>query len=125
MTKVGAVFIAAGALLVSAPASAHHSAAAKYDASASVTIDGTVSAFLWRNPHCFLYVDVRDGVFAGQRYVVEMSSAGVLASAGWDRSRVKPGDAIEIAVLPARAGTAEGLCRACAMRVNGVVTNVS
>ncbi len=104
------------------PASAHHSAAATYDASSPLTLSGTASAFLWRNPHCFLYLDVDAGIFKGRRYVVEMSSAGVLASAGWTRSRIKPGDVIRITVLPARTGAAAGLCRACAMRVNGVAT---
>jgi len=108
-----------------APALAHHSAAAKYDASALVTLTGTVSQFAWRNPHCFLYLDVTAGRFKGRQYVVEMSSAGVLGNSGWTRSRLAPGDAIEITVLPARAGTPAGLCRACEMRVNGVVTKVS
>src|SRR3954470_12447844 len=105
-------------MLLASPASAHHSAAAKYDAFAPLTLTGRVASFAWRNPHCFLYVDVDAGAFKGRRYVVEMSSAGVLSSAGWNRSRIKPGDAIDITVLPARTGTAAGLCRACAIRVN-------
>jgi hypothetical protein len=113
------------AMLVAAPAAAHHSAAAKYDATAPITLTGTVTQFAWRNPHCFLYLDVNAGPFKGRQYVVEMSSAGVLGNGGWTRSRVAPGDAIEITVLPARAGTPAGLCRGCPMRVNGVVTNVS
>jgi hypothetical protein len=32
---------------------------------------------------------------------------------------------IQITVLPARAGSAAGLCRGCAIRVNGVVTEAS
>jgi len=80
---------------------------------------------MWRNPHCFLYLAVDAGPFKGREYVVEMSSAGVLGSSGWNRSRIKPGDMIQITVLPARAGTAAGLCRGCSIRVNGVVTNVS
>jgi hypothetical protein len=112
-------------LAAAAPVSAHHSAAAKYDASAPITLTGTVAQFAWRNPHCFLYLDVDAGAFKGRRYVVEMSSAGVLGNAGWSRSQLAAGDVVEIMVLPARAGTPAGLCRACAMRVNGVVTKVS
>jgi len=41
-------------MAAAAPAFAHHSAAAKYDASSPVTLTGTASAFVWRNPHCFL-----------------------------------------------------------------------
>ena len=110
---------------IASPALAHHSAAAKYDATAPLTLTGTVSKFAWRNPHCFLYLDVDAGPFKGRQYVVEMSSAGVLGNSGWTRSRLAPGDAIEITVLPARAGTPAGLCRGCSLRVNGVVTKVS
>ena len=88
-------------------------------------LTGTASAFVWRNPHCFLYLDVDAGPFKGRQYVVEMSSAGVLGSSGWNRSNIKPGDAVRITVLPARAGTAAGLCRSCSIRINGVVTKVS
>ena len=117
--------LVAASVFFASPASAHHSAAAKYDARSALTLTGTASAFSWRNPHCHLYLDVRGGAFDGRQYVVEMSSAGVLASAGWNRSSIQPGDAIDITVLPARAGTPEGLCRACEIRINGVVTNVS
>ena len=116
--------LVAGILLAS-PAFAHHSAAAKYDARSPLTLTGTASAFVWRNPHCFLYLDVDDGPFKGRQYVVEMSSAGVLGNTGWNRSNIKPGDAVRITVLPARAGTAAGLCRSCSIRINGVVTKVS
>src|SRR5881409_2656187 len=105
-------------MLLASSASAHHSAAAKYDAAAPLTLTGRVASFAWRNPHCFLYIDVDAGVFKDRQYVVEMSSAGVLSTAGWNLSRIKPGDAIDITVLPARSGTAAGLCRGCEMRVN-------
>ena len=96
----------------------HHSAAAKYDAFHPLTITGTATEFAWRNPHCFLYIDVDAGRYKGRRYVVEMSSAGVLRSTGWAPTRIRPGDAIEITVLPAIAGEAAGLCREqCAIHI--------
>jgi len=100
----------------------HHSAAAKYDADHPLRLTGRVSEFSWRIPHCFLSLDVDSGDYKGRRYVVEMSSAVVLADAGWTRSMLKPGDAIAITVLPARAGMAAGLCRKCDISVNGTVT---
>ena len=109
------------AALQSAP-SAHHSASAKYDADRHVTVTGTVSEFAWRNPHCFLYVDVDAGPYKGRRYVVEMSSAGVLVQAGWTAHTLAPGDAVRITVLPDRTGKAAGLCRACEIAINGKVT---
>ena len=105
-------------LLVAAPASGHHSAAATYDASRSVRITGTVAEFAFRNPHCFLYLDVDGGPYTGRRYVVEMSSAGVLANDGWTPSTLRAGEKIAVTVLPARSGTPAGLCRdQCAARL--------
>jgi len=105
--------------LAAVPALGHHSAAAKYDASRTLTLNGAVTAFTWRNPHCFLYLDAQTGPYKGRAYVVEMSSAGVLSTEGWSASRLKPGDVVEIRVLPARvAGMAAGLCRdPCKIRV--------
>ena len=100
----------------------HHSAAAKYDASHPLTLTGTVAEFHWRNPHSFLYLDVTTGTYKGRRYVVEMSSAGVLGNNGWTASRLKPGDSVRITVLPSLAGKPAGLCRECAISINGRVT---
>ena len=106
-------------MILAAALLGHHSAAAKYDAAHPVTLTGTVSEFSWRNPHCFLYIDVDTGDYKGRRYVVEMSSAGVLANIGWTKTTLKPGDEIRITVLPARAGMAAGLCRdPCEIRVD-------
>ncbi|HVZ20849.1 MAG TPA: DUF6152 family protein [Vicinamibacterales bacterium] len=117
--------LVAAALLVASSAAAHHSAAAKYDAAHPLTLIGTVAEFTWRVPHCFLYLDVASGPFAGRRYAVELSSAVVLQKAGWTRSQFAPGETLEITVLPSRAGAAAGLCRDCAIRVRGAVTKTS
>ena len=116
----------AGLVLVCAmagvPVAAHHSAAATYDADHTLSLSGQVFEFFWRNPHCFLYVDVDRGPLKGHRYVVEMSSLGVLRNQGWTRLTLKAGDAVSIQVLPARARQDAGLCRDCRIRINGKVT---
>ena len=66
-------------------ASAHHSAAASYEADESITITGTVLEFSWTNPHGHVYVDVTEGPFKGQTYTVELSSPGALAADGWTK----------------------------------------
>ena len=60
MTRT-AVFsvIAALVLLAPAPASAHHGSAS-FDTSKKVTLKGTVTEWLWANPHCFLKIDAMD-----------------------------------------------------------------
>ena len=88
----------------SSRASAHHSAAATYDASQSIPITGTVSTFAWRNPHSHLYICVTDGPFKGKEYVIELSSPVVLADEGWTRSTFKAGDRVTVYVNPSRTG---------------------
>jgi hypothetical protein len=52
---------AAVAVLLSAlPVIAHHSFAAEFDSSKTVTLRGVVSKVDWINPHIFIYVDVKD-----------------------------------------------------------------
>jgi len=109
-------------LIFVAVALGHHSAAATYDASHPLTLTGTVAEFAFRNPHSFLSIDVDSGRYKGRRYVVEMSSAGVLGNNGWRASTVTAGDRIRITVLPSRAGNAAGLCRECQITINGKVT---
>ena len=105
---------------MSSVASAHHSAAAPYDATQSVPITGTVASFAWRNPHSHLYVDVTAGPFKGKEYVIELSSPVVLEEAGWSRASFKPGDRVTVYVNPSRTGAPIGLCRQCAVTVNNV-----
>ena len=97
MRRLGLATI--GTVLWIATTSAHHSAAAKYDADHPVTITGTIASFSWRNPHSFLYIDVQKGRHSGQRYVVEMSSAGVLGSTGWTAATLKPGEVVTLSEI--------------------------
>jgi len=46
----------AAALLLTAPVSAHHSDAG-VDMESTVTIEGTVKEYAWRNPHVYVIVE--------------------------------------------------------------------
>jgi len=106
-------------LAVPTVASAHHSAVARYEADRSIEIVGTIVEFRWRNPHCFVYIDVMEGPFKAQTYSVELSSPGTLAATGWSREMLRPGDQVAIQVHPSRAGAPVGLCRDCRLTING------
>jgi hypothetical protein len=111
---------ALGTMSMPSPASAHHSAAATYDATQSIPITGTVARFAWKNPHSHLYIDVTAGPFKGKEYVIELSSPVVLEEAGWSRTTFKAGDRVTVYVNPSRTGAPIGLCRGCAVTVNDV-----
>jgi len=49
-----------GALALSVPASAHHSFAATYYEDKTVKIEGELVQFLYRNPHSFVHIEVKE-----------------------------------------------------------------
>ena len=57
--KLTSIALTAGALLIAAPALAHHSFA-MFDRDKDVTMSGTVTEFEWTNPHVWIHVSVPD-----------------------------------------------------------------
>jgi hypothetical protein len=106
---------------VGSMASAHHSAAASYEADHSIEIKGAVLQLAWRNPHCYLYIDVMEGPFKARTYTVELGSPSVMIESGWAKDLLQPGDMVAIQVHPSRSGAPAGLCRGCRLTINGKV----
>jgi hypothetical protein len=98
----------AAALLVSAPALAHHSFA-MFDRQKQVTLKGTVKEFQWTNPHSFIEIEAPDekGVLA--TYSIEMNSPNNLTRQGWKSTALKPGDKVTVVMNPLRDGSRGGL----------------
>jgi hypothetical protein len=82
---------------------AHHGNSA-YDETARVPIQGTVTEFIWVNPHSQIYLDVKDSSGKLVNWGVETNSPGILGRAGWTRRSLKAGDKITIIVCPAKNG---------------------
>jgi hypothetical protein len=98
---------------------AHHGTAASYDQKKWVTLKGTVSEFIWRNPHCALFLDVKDESGKVVNYSIEMFSPSLMVGRGYSRTVFKKGDAVVMDVHPALAGTPSGECLGCKFTVNG------
>jgi len=90
-------------LFFCASASAHHGNSA-YDETARVTIKGTVTEFVWTNPHCQVYLDVTDKSGKVVHSAVETNSPAILMRAGWTRRSIKYGDQLTIILCPAKNG---------------------
>ena len=101
-------WMAAGALIIAAPATAHHSFA-MFDREHEVKVEGTVHDFQWTNPHAWIDMDVPDGKGGLDRWGVELNSPNNLARQGWRSNLVKPGDKITVVLNPLRSGQHGGL----------------
>jgi hypothetical protein len=82
---------------------AHHGNSA-YDETVRVPIKGTVTEFVWTNPHSQIYVDVKDNSGKAVNWGVETNSPGLLTRAGWTRRSIKAGDQVTIILCPAKNG---------------------
>jgi len=101
--------IAASALcLASVPAAAHHSLAPYIRTRADAVI-GTVKEFTWTNPHTRLVVLVRDDAGAMVEWDFEGVATSRLASAGFKKDTLVPGDTISVAYNPRRDGAPGGM----------------
>ena len=98
--------IASAALLIEVAAFAHHSAA-MFDLEKQLTLNGTVKAFQFTNPHCWIQLLVRDGNGTAE-WSVEMGSPAHLIRSGWKPNTLKPGDKIIVVVHPLRVGANGG-----------------
>jgi uncharacterized protein DUF6152 len=97
-------------LLIATPLVAHHGTNISYDHNKPITMDATVTEFVWQNPHSQLYFDVKGPGGSIEKWAGEMSSPGSLVRAGnWTRRTLKPGDQLRVTVFPSKAGTHVGV----------------
>ena len=83
---------AAGVLLLAtAPIVAHHSFAAEYDRSRTITVTGSVTKLEWTNPHARLYVMGTDETGKMQEWDFELGPPNGLMRNGWRRDSLKAG----------------------------------
>lgn len=86
---------------------AHHGNAA-YDEQHPITIKGNVTEFVWSNPHCQIYLDVKGEKGNVVSWSVESQSPGILRRNGWTRDSVKAGDHVAVTLVPAKSGAPVG-----------------
>jgi len=97
------VTLGIGLSIFSLPLFAHHGDTA-YDMGKSVTLKGTVSQYVWANPHCILLFDVTDDRGQMVPWSAETENPSSMVHYGWTKDSIKPGEQVTITVIPAKNG---------------------
>jgi hypothetical protein len=92
-------------VLAAVPLSAHHNVTQIYDAEKPVPLNGTVTAVRWKNPHVFVFVDVKEEAGTIVNWKVELLAAMILARDGFTRDSLHVGDTINMTACIAKDGS--------------------
>ena len=90
-----------GVVAFSAPLFAHHGAAS-FDSGKMVTVKGTVTEYVWSNPHVLVKVDANDDSGNVAHWVLEAWNPVTQSSRGWTKNTFKPGDEVSLDIWPAK-----------------------
>jgi hypothetical protein len=88
--------LAAGLLLLTVSAAAHHSFAAEYDSNRPLTVTGTVTKLEWTNPHARVFIDAKDESGKIVHWDFELGPPNGLMRRGWTRTSLKPGHVVTV-----------------------------
>lgn len=94
-------------LFLSLPVFAHHGNAA-YDDTHAVTVKGTVSAWIWANPHVVMHLDVPDNTGKVVTWTFETENPTSMFNIGWSKSSIKVGDQVSVTAITAKNGNPIG-----------------
>jgi hypothetical protein len=82
---------------------AHHGVAA-FDASKTVFLKGTVTGFLFNNPHTIIQFEMKDSHGNVENWEGELTSRNSLERLGWTGHSLKTGEEISLVGHPSKLG---------------------
>ena len=88
LIPMGALLLFSGVV----PLAAHHSWPVTYDK--LVTVKGTVTQFMWANPHPMITVEVQTPNGRTEKWEIGGPAINRMEANGWNKSTVKSGDVI-------------------------------
>jgi hypothetical protein len=107
LPKFPGLAVTAATLLLAVSAFGHHGRGLLYDTK-ETTVKGTITEFVWTNPHVQIGIDGVDVKGARKQWILEASSTGILAERGWNRKSLKVGDAVTVTFHPGLRGALTG-----------------
>jgi len=108
--KLGIVAVMAGVVAFAVPLFAHHGAAS-FDSGKTVMVNGTVTEYVWSNPHVLVKVDAKDDSGNIAHWVLEAWNPVTQTSRGWSKNTFKAGDEVSLDITPAKNGAPIGEIR--------------
>jgi hypothetical protein len=97
--------LASAALASLSPVLAHHSFAAQYDRSKTVTLKGTVTKVEWQNPHIYFYLDVTPPDGKTENWAIEGGAPNALYRQGWRKDSLQAGNVVTVEGSLAKDGS--------------------
>lgn len=104
--KGSALLAASIVMALSAPGSAHHSAAA-FNTQEEVSVTGTITEYSFRNPHVYMTLEVEKAGGSTVEMEVEAGAGSVLNPLGFTRDAVAVGDVVKVTGNPGRRNPEE------------------
>lgn len=101
------VFSAVVGLSMHASLVAHHGSAA-FDTGKTLVLEGTVTEWLYSNPHCLLRLEVTDANGETVVWIAEGQAPHTIFPAGYRKDSFTPGDRVTVTVEPAKEGRRMG-----------------
>ena len=101
---VGRGLVGVALALTATAAFAHHSFAVFFDHEKSVSIHGTVTGFMFRNPHGVVVVEVPKPDGSKDVWKAETNSPSMMLRRGWTKDSIHYGDVVTVEGWPARDG---------------------
>src|SRR4029078_12057500 len=108
-------------LIFSMTALAHHGSSISYQLDKTITLEGNVTEWDYRNPHPQIYFDVKDKDGSVAHWATELLPTPLMLknmNVGWSLTTIKFGDRIELECNPSRTAGAKA-CLAKRLKVNG------
>ena len=95
------VAVMVGLVAFSVPLFAHHGTAS-FDTEKKITLTGTVTDYIWSNPHVIVKLDVKDDSGNVVHWVLESWNPVTQTSRGWTKNSFKAGDEVVADITPAK-----------------------
>ena len=103
-SKLMAAFaLALGFVMVPGALFAHHGTAA-FESDKKLTLKGTVTEWLWSNPHCLLQFDVKGNDGKLVHWIGETQNPVTMTNMGWSKAAMKAGDEVTVILVPVKNG---------------------